>query len=92
MSRQSLIDSLPVGPLANDGKDPMRDLPIKARRTRAVDQGADEHERQLLWAFTRWMKYPTKRCAREDLSHLMLAHEIRAYNLIEQTAQLTPAE
>ena len=90
MSRQALIDSLPVGPQVTDGKDPMRDLPIHARPIRPilpVTKADNEDERQLLRAFGRWIKHPTKPDALEALSHLMVAHEIRAYTGLKRAAK-----
>jgi hypothetical protein len=83
MSKQSLIDSLPVGPRVTDGKDPMRDLPVGGRRPTPTP--LEEHERRLLTIFRVWMKHPTAVKPLETLSEMMLAHEIRAHNVKAQT-------
>lgn len=78
MTRKSLIDSLSTTPIATDGKDPMRDLPIGGRRHRPAPV-LDEHDRQLLAAFQAWMKWPKESMYRERVSSLMAVHEARAY-------------
>lgn len=85
MSKQSLIDSLPVGSQVTDGKDPMRDLPIGGRRPYTPAQQEDPYEAQMVRALRTWMKNPTAPSTLEILSKLMLAHEIRAYNTMAQT-------
>ena len=80
MNKQSLMDSLLVGPRATDGKDPLRDLPIGGRRSRREAKPVNLYEVQLLDAFRKWMKCPTTPRTLETLSGLMRGHEIRAYN------------
>lgn len=86
MNKQSLIDSLPVGPRVTDGKDPMRDLSIVGgRRPRPVAKPDDADEIQLARVFRSWMKHPTTPQSLKTLSAMMLAHEIRAYNAASKT-------
>ena len=90
MSGQSHIDSLSSSPEAIARKSPVGAQPPKRRRTRPIDQAAAEHERELLWAFGRWLKYPTKPSALEEVSHLIVAHEIRAYLALAQITSPLP--
>lgn len=85
MSKQSLIDSLPVGSQATDGKDPMRDLHIGGRRIRPAAIPEDPYEAQLLRVFRSWMKHPTTPQTLETLSGLMLEHEVRTFNTLAKT-------
>lgn len=79
MTKKELLDSLPVGPRATDGKDPMRDLSVGPRPRYKTLKPVDENERLLLETFHTWMKRPTQESRLVILADLMLAHEIRAF-------------